>query len=149
MELSIGKVNTWVRRRPRYEAPGRRTSRAFLGRLAFRPSPFGALGLGRLARGTEPGPMVPTHRIQFNFQSDLWIRSSSLPYQHQIFFHFYFFIIFSLQTTNLLIQISFDSVGSIFGFGIFNFIGNLMLKKESNLEPPSQRDGLIPIILKF
>ena len=93
--------------------------------------------------------MVPTHRIQFNFQSDLWIRSSSLPYQHQIFFHFYFFIIFSLQTTNLLIQISFDSVGSIFGFGIFNFISNLKLKKESNLEPPSQHDGLIPIILKF
>ena len=46
----VGEVNTWVRRRPGYEAPGRRTSRAFLGRLAFRPSPFGALGLGRLAR---------------------------------------------------------------------------------------------------
>ena len=34
--------------------------RAFLGRLAFGPSPIEALRLGRLARGTEPGPMVPT-----------------------------------------------------------------------------------------
>ena len=41
-------------------APGRRIDRALLGRLAFGPSPFWALGLGRLARGTEPGPMVPT-----------------------------------------------------------------------------------------
>ena len=63
-------------------APGRRIDQAFLGRLAFWPSPFGvlggridwaflgrlafgpsligALGLGRLARGIEPGPMVPT-----------------------------------------------------------------------------------------
>ena len=32
----------------------------FLDRLAFGPSPSGALGLGRLARRTEPGPMVPT-----------------------------------------------------------------------------------------
>ena len=32
----------------------------FLGRLAFRPSPIGALGLGRLARGIKPWPMVPT-----------------------------------------------------------------------------------------
>ena len=39
---------------------GRRFSLAFLGRLSITPSPFGAIGLGRLARGTEPGPMVPT-----------------------------------------------------------------------------------------
>ena len=32
----------------------------FLGRLAFGASPFGALRLGRLAKGTEPRPMVPT-----------------------------------------------------------------------------------------
>ena len=31
-----------------------------LGRLALRPGPIGTLGLGRLARGTEPEPMVPT-----------------------------------------------------------------------------------------
>ena len=33
--------------------------REFLGRLAFGPNPFGDLGLGRLTRGTELGPMVP------------------------------------------------------------------------------------------
>ena len=31
-----------------------------LGRLALGPGPIRALGLGRLARGIEPGPMVPT-----------------------------------------------------------------------------------------
>ena len=41
-------------------APRRKIDRTFLGRLAFGPSPIGALGLGRLARGIEPGPMVPT-----------------------------------------------------------------------------------------
>ena len=47
-------------------APGRRVARAFLGPLtvlgwlALRPGPIGALGLGWLARGTEPRPMVPT-----------------------------------------------------------------------------------------
>ena len=47
-------------------APGRRVARAFLGLftvlgwLALGPSPIGALGLSRLTRGTEPGPMVPT-----------------------------------------------------------------------------------------
>ena len=41
--------------------PGGRIDRAFLGQLAFGPSPFKALGLGRLARGTGPGPMVPTY----------------------------------------------------------------------------------------
>ena len=45
---------------------GRRVALAFLGpltvlgRLALGPGPIGALGLGRLAMGTEPGPMVPT-----------------------------------------------------------------------------------------
>ena len=33
---------------------------AFLGRLAYWPNPFGALGLGRLAKGVGPWPMVPT-----------------------------------------------------------------------------------------
>ena len=35
-----------------------------LGRLSLGPGPIGALGLGRLARGTEPGPMVPTVFVQ-------------------------------------------------------------------------------------
>ena len=43
-----------------FGVPGRRIGQAFLGRLAFGPSPFEALRLGRLTRGTEPGPMVPT-----------------------------------------------------------------------------------------
>ena len=43
-----------------FGVPGRRIDRAFLGRLAFGPNPFGALGLGRMTWGTEPGPMVPT-----------------------------------------------------------------------------------------
>ena len=47
-------------------APKWRVARAFLGllttlgRLALRPGPIRALGLGQLARGTEPEPMVPT-----------------------------------------------------------------------------------------
>ena len=47
-------------------APGRRVARAFLGQftvlgqLALGSGPIGALGLGRLARGTKLGPMVPT-----------------------------------------------------------------------------------------
>ena len=41
-------------------APGRRIDLAFLGRLDFGPSSIGALGLGRLARGTQLGLMVPT-----------------------------------------------------------------------------------------
>ena len=50
-------------------APGRRVALALLGlltilgRLASGPSPIGALGLGRLTRGTEPGPMIPTKII--------------------------------------------------------------------------------------
>ena len=49
------------------QTPGRRVAWAFhglftvLGWLALGPGPIGALGLGRLARGTEPGPMVPTN----------------------------------------------------------------------------------------
>ena len=45
---------------------GRRVARAFLGlftvlgKLDLGPDPIGGLGLGWLARGTEPGPMVPT-----------------------------------------------------------------------------------------
>ena len=41
-------------------ALGRRIDLAFLGRLDFGPSSIGALGLGRLARGTQLGLMVPT-----------------------------------------------------------------------------------------
>ena len=53
-------------------APGWRVARAFLGlftalalfivlgRLALGPGPIGVVGLDRLARGTEPKPMVPT-----------------------------------------------------------------------------------------
>ena len=47
-------------------APGRRVTQAFLGlltilgRLALGPGPIGALELGRLARGTELRPIVPT-----------------------------------------------------------------------------------------
>ena len=40
--------------------PGRKFSQAFLGRLTLGSGPFGAIGLGRLARGTKPGPMLPT-----------------------------------------------------------------------------------------
>ena len=36
--------------------PGQRVGRAFLGRLVSGPFPFGALGLGRLARGAGLGP---------------------------------------------------------------------------------------------
>ena len=46
--------------------PGGRVARAFVGLftilrwLALGPGPIEAFGLGRLARGTELGPMVPT-----------------------------------------------------------------------------------------
>ena len=40
--------------------PGWKTGQAFLGRLAFAPDPFEAFGLGQLAKGGRPGPMVPT-----------------------------------------------------------------------------------------
>ena len=39
---------------------GRKVARAFLGRLTLGPGLVRAIGLGRLARGTKPGPMVPT-----------------------------------------------------------------------------------------
>ena len=52
-------------------APGGRVPRAFLGWLALGPGPIGALGLGRLARGTEPGPMVPTKPIRIVSQNGL------------------------------------------------------------------------------
>ena len=47
------------------QAPERRVARAFLGlltilgQLALGPGPIGALGLGRLARETKLGPLVP------------------------------------------------------------------------------------------
>ena len=51
----------WLASRPNpFGVPGRRTGRASLGWLASGPNRFGALGLGRLARGAEPGLMVPT-----------------------------------------------------------------------------------------
>ena len=46
--------------------PGGRVAWTFLGlvtvlgRLSLGPGPIRALWLGRLTRGTEPGPMVPT-----------------------------------------------------------------------------------------
>ena len=40
--------------------PRQKFSRAFLGRPTLGPGPVGAIGLGRLAKGIEPGPMVPT-----------------------------------------------------------------------------------------
>ena len=85
LAVSLGRVIDRERKHPsegasgRYDAsgeeasevkgarvPGRRVTRAFLGlftilgRLALGPGPIGALGLGRLAKGTEPGPIVPT-----------------------------------------------------------------------------------------
>ena len=67
LAVSFGGVADWERKHLGEKAsgirgtraPGRRIDRAFLGRLAFETSPIGALRLGRLARGTEPGPMVP------------------------------------------------------------------------------------------
>ena len=47
------------------EASGIRGARVFLGWLALRLGPIEALGLGPLARGIEPGPMVPTLGICF------------------------------------------------------------------------------------
>ena len=44
-----------------FRVPGRRIVQAFLGRLASGLSPFRALGLGQLARGVGPGPIVPTY----------------------------------------------------------------------------------------
>ena len=53
-------------------APERRVAPAFLGlftvlgRLTLGSGPIGPLGLRRLTRGTDPGPMVPTIRISFS-----------------------------------------------------------------------------------
>ena len=79
LTVSFGEVADWERKHPGEGAsghlgasgneasgirgarvPGRKVARAFLGQLTLGPSPFGAIGLGRLARGTELGPMVPT-----------------------------------------------------------------------------------------
>ena len=85
LTVSFGKVTDRERKHPGEEASqhqgasgkeasgirgtralGRRVARAFLGLftilgpLALGPGPIEALELGRLARGTEPGPMVPT-----------------------------------------------------------------------------------------
>ena len=59
----IGKGGIWGERRPgtRVESrPGVPEPIHCPGRLGLRPCPIKALGLGRLARGTEPEPMVPT-----------------------------------------------------------------------------------------
>ena len=40
---------------------GRKFFRAFLSRLTLGHGPVEVIGLGRLVRGTEPGPMVPTN----------------------------------------------------------------------------------------
>ena len=85
LAVSFGKVTDQERKHPGEEAsghqgisrkeasgirgpraPGRRVTWAFLslfivlGCLALGLGPIGALELGRLARGIEPGPMVPT-----------------------------------------------------------------------------------------
>ena len=85
LTVSFVKVANWEREHPGEEAPGhlgisrkeasgqrgawapgRRVARAFLGlltvlgRLALGLGPIRALGPGRLAGGSEPGPMVPT-----------------------------------------------------------------------------------------
>ena len=68
LTVSFGEVVDRERKHPGEGAfeirgarvPGRKVTRAFLGRLTLGPGPFGAIGLGRLARGTDPRPMVPT-----------------------------------------------------------------------------------------
>ena len=47
------------------QVPGRKVARAFLGWLTLGLGLVGAIGLGQLARGTEPGPMVPTILLGF------------------------------------------------------------------------------------
>ena len=91
MESQFGRVADWERKHPGKkayghqgasgkeasgvrdaQAPERRVARTFLGlsivlrRLALGLGPIGALGLGRLARETEPGPMVPTQDKDFS-----------------------------------------------------------------------------------
>ena len=62
----LGKKESGIRGA---QAPGQRIDWVFLGRLAFGPSPIGALGLGRLDRGTESGLMVPTKIIEYDLDS--------------------------------------------------------------------------------
>ena len=50
---------------------GQRVAWAFLGWLASGPFPFGALGLGRLARGAGPRPKVPTMPRRSNDSENL------------------------------------------------------------------------------
>ena len=75
--------------------PGGRVTRAFLGlfavlgRLALGSGPIGAFGLGRLARGTEAGPMVPIIFRVFSF--------------YFVFFSFIIFFINSFKAINNLI----------------------------------------------
>ena len=80
LAVSFGKVADWEMKHPGEEAsghqgasgkeasrirgswaPGRRVAQAFLGRLALGPCPIGGLELGRLAKGAELGPKVPTN----------------------------------------------------------------------------------------
>ena len=67
------------------EAPGQRVDRAFLGRLAFGPSPIRDLGLGRLARRTGPGPTVPTIPPPFSYRGE---RSSPIGKKDKLDRHF-------------------------------------------------------------
>ena len=71
LAILFGEVTDREMKHPGEEASGHlgalgkeesriRGARALLGRLALGPGPIGALGLGRLAKRTEPGPMVPT-----------------------------------------------------------------------------------------
>ena len=84
LTVSFGGVADWERKHLSKKAseirgarvPGQRIVLAFLGRLAFGPSPIGALVLGRLARGTEFGPMVPTTCLIFNTLTALkWLEN--------------------------------------------------------------------------
>ena len=71
------------------QAPGWRVARAFLGlsivlgQLALGPSPIGTLGLGRLARGTEPRLMVPTHVMDLAMEKQPCIRECGPCTEHQ------------------------------------------------------------------
>ena len=49
---------------------GRKVALTFLGQLTLGPDPFRVIGLGRLAKRTEPEPMVPTKTIQFSILSE-------------------------------------------------------------------------------